>query len=334
MKNNVLIKFLHLLGIIVIAWSLLTPQSLAVAQVPFPRRPVYLWAMFPPGGVIDVEARVIAESAEQRLGQKVLVINKPGGAGAVGTSLLAKEKTDGYTVGITADTPFTRSPYMMDLGYDPFRDFCFILRVGIGKACFGVRADSPFKKWADLVKWAKENPGQLVYGHMGKGSLLQLDMVTIAKKEGFFFKDVPFAGDTPTVSALLGGHVMLAGANSTPFESHVRAGTLRILMTDEKEGVDFAPDATTFEKMHYLGLPQAFHMIYGPAGIAGPVRKVLEEAFIDAIKGEKFKEIAKRYDIVVAEPLTGETFRDYVKKSYLAHEQLMKDAGLYKSERK
>jgi len=290
--------------------------------------------MFPAGGIADIYARTLAETMEQSLGQKIVVINKPGGGGTVGTSLLAKEKPDGYTVGISSDTAITKSPHMMDLGYDPFRDLTFIVRVAIVKDCFAVRADSPFKKWEDVVEWAKKNPGQLVYGHLGKGTTLHLDMVKIAKKEGFTFRDVPFAGDAPAVTALLGGHVMLVGASSFAFYSHVLAGGLRVLLTDEKRGVDFAPDATTFEKMHYQDLPPAFHLIYGPKGLPDEVRKVLEKAFIDAIQGEKFKAVAKRYDVVLAEPLTGDALLDNLKKSSLACEQLIKEAGLYKSERK
>jgi tripartite-type tricarboxylate transporter receptor subunit TctC len=309
-------------------------QSIALAQVTFPTRPLMIWVGFPAGGGSDIITRALAEGSEKSLGQKIVVINKPGGGGAVAASLLTKEKPDGYTLASFPDTPVTRAPHLRDLDYDPFRDLSQIIRVGLWKNAFVVRSDSPFKKWEDVVNWAKKNPGQLVYGHPGAGTTPHIAMANLALKEGFTFKNVPFAGDTPNVSALLGGHVMIAGGSSLSWRPHSEAKTVRVLLVFEKEGLDYAPDAPTFEKIHYdLDTPTSF-IVCAPKGIPDPIREILEKAFIEGMKQETFRRVAKDQELLLTEPLTGRALNDYLKKCYLLYEQFIKDAGIYKMERK
>jgi len=167
-------KILFVLMAIMCGYMML--QSIALAQVNFPTKPVTLWVGFPPGGATDIIIRSLADASEKSLGQKIVVVNKPGGGGAVAASLLAKEKGDGYTLAAYPDTPVTRAPHLRDLDYDPFRDLSHIIRVGLWKNAFVVRSDSPFKKWEDVVNWAKKNPGQLVYGHPGAGTTPHIGM--------------------------------------------------------------------------------------------------------------------------------------------------------------
>jgi tripartite-type tricarboxylate transporter receptor subunit TctC len=309
-------------------------QSVARAQVTFPTKPVTLWVGFPPGGATDIIIRSLADASEKSLGQKIVVINKPGGGGAVAASLLAKEKGDGYTLAAYPDTPVTRAPHLRDLDYDPFRDLSHIIRVGLWKNAFVVRSDSPFKKWEDVVNWAKKNPGQLIYGHPGAGTTPHITMANLALRLGFTFKNVPFAGDTPNVSALLGGHIMVAGGSSLAWKSHVEAKTMKVLLVFEKEGLDYAPDAPTFEKIHYdLDTPTSL-IICAPKGIPDPIREILEKTFNDGMKQETFRRVAKEQELLLAEPLTGRTLNDYLRKCYLLYEQFIKDAGIYKMERK
>ncbi len=332
MKKIFLEKMLVVL--LVVTCVYIISQSIALSQERFPTRPVTIWVGFPPGGGSDIVTRALAEGSEKSLGQKIVVINKPGGGGAVAASLLTKEKPDGYTLASFPDTPATRAPHLRDLDYDPFRDLSYIIRVGLWKNAFVVRSDSPFKKWEDVVEWAKKNPGQLVYGHPGAGTTPHIAMANLALKEGFTFKNVPFAGDTPNVSALLGGHVMIAGGSSLSWRPHSEAKTVRVLLVFEKEGIDYAPDAPTFEKIHYdLDTPTSF-IICAPKGIPDPIREILEKTFIDGMKQEIFRKVAKDQELLLTEPLTGKALNDYLKKCYLLYERFIKDAGIYKMERK
>jgi len=332
MEKNFLRRMLFVL--LVLMWGHMMVQSVALAQVTFPTKPVTMWVGFPAGGGSDIITRALAEGSEKSLGQKIVVINKPGGGGAVAASLLAKEKGDGYTLASYPDTPVTRAPHLRDLDYDPFRDLSLIIRVGLWKNAFVVRSDSPFKKWEDVVEWAKKNPGQLVYGHPGAGTTPHIAMANLALKEGFTFKNVPFAGDTPNVSALLGGHVMIAGGSSLSWRPHSEAKTVRVLLVFEKEGLDYAPDAPTFEKKHYdLDTPTSF-IVCAPKGIPDPIREILEKAFIDGMKQETFRRVAKEQELLLVEPLTGRALNDYLGKCYLLYEKFIKDAGIYKMMRK
>jgi len=316
-----------------VVWTPMVFQSYCLAQT-FPTRLVTIWVGFPPGGSTDTLTRVLAEATEKRLGQKIVVINKPGAGGAVAASLLAKEKPDGYILGSYPDTPVTRAPHLRDLDYDPFRDLSHIIRVGLYKNAFVVRADSPFKKWRDVVEWAKKNPGQLTFGNPGAGTTPHIIMAKVALVEGFTYKTVPFAGDTPNVSALLGGHVMIAAGSSLSWRPHVDAKTLRVLLVVEKEGLDYAPDAPTFEKVNYHFEPPTSLILCAPKGIPDPIRETLEKAFMEGIKSKEFRAVAEKNELILREPLTGKSLNDFLKKCYDEYEQFIKEAGIYKMGKK
>ena len=332
MRENFLKKPLFIL--LAITWTFIIPQYPALAQSSFPTKPVTIWVGFPPGGGTDIIIRSLAEGTEKNLRQKIVVMNKPGGGGTVCASLLAKEKPDGYTLGASTDTPVTRAPHLVDLNYDPLLDLNFIIRVGKWKNVFVVRADSPFKKWEELVDWAKKNPGQLIHGHPGVGTSNHLAMVKVAMREGFTYKSVPFAGDTPNVSALLGGHVMVASGSSVAWQSHVEGKTVRVLLVIEREGLDYVPDAPTFEKVHYDFEMSSSVIIYAPKGTPDPVRETLGKAFLDGMKTETFKTVSKNQGLTIIDPLTGKDLHEYLRKWNTLYEQYIKEAGIYKIERK
>jgi tripartite-type tricarboxylate transporter receptor subunit TctC len=332
MKETILKRLVvvSLTGVLCLA----TYFSLAAAQGSFPTRPITLMIGFSAGGTTDIVLRPLAEGVEKSLGQKIVIMNKPGAGGAVAASLVARAKPDGYTLAGFPDTPITRSPHLENLDYDPFRDLSFIFCVGRWKNVFVTRADSPFKKWSDVIAWAKKNPGQLTYGHAGAGVVPHLVMSKVAKKEGFTYKDVPFRGAAPLLSALLGGHVMLAGTGSMTIHSHVDAKTLRVLLVFENEGLDYAPDAPTFEKVGYDFEAPLVVLICGPKGIPDNVRETLEKGFIAGMKYEAFQKVAKEQELILTEPLTGKALLDYQKKWYGLYEQFIKEAGIHKSQKK
>jgi len=320
--------------ILTVVWCAMAFQSRALAQGSFPTKPLTIWVGFPPGGSTDVITRVLAETSEKSFGQKIVVVSKPGAGGTVAASQIAREKPDGYTLVISGDSPITRSPHLQNLVYNPLQDFTFIVRVGQWKNVFVVRADSPFKKWEDLVDWAKRNPGQLVHGHPGSGSAAHLAMVQVAKKEGFSYKNVPFLGDTPNINALLGGHVMVASGSSMAGRATCEAKTLRVLIVIDKEGIEYAPDAPTFETMGYEFQMAVGVIIYGPKGISDPIRGILEKTFLDGIKSETFKELTVKQGLSSNNPLTGTPLLNYLQKWNGLYEQYIKEAGLYKTDKK
>ncbi len=332
MKENILKRFMVVSLTVVLYLAI--GYALAGAQIPFPTRPINLMIGFSAGGTTDIVLRPLAEGAEKSFGQRILIVNKPGGGGAVAVSLVAKQKPDGYTIAGFPDTPITRSPHLEDLDYDPFRDLTPIIMVGRWKNVFVTKADSPFKKWDDVIVWAKKNPGQLTYGHAGAGVVPHLVMSKLAKKEGFTYRDVAFRGAAPVLGALLGGHIMLAGTGSMTIHSHVDAKTLRVLLVFEKEGLDYAPDAPTLEKLGYDFEAPLAVVIAGPKGIPDHVRETLEKGFIAGMKQDAFQRVAKEQELISTDPLTGKALLDYLKKWYGLYEQFIKDAGIHKAQKK
>lgn len=306
----------------------------AAAQEAFPTKPITVWIGFPPGGATDILMRALAEGAEKSLGQKIVVINKPGAAGAVATAELAKAKPDGYTIICNTDTPVTRSPHLRDVEYEPFRDLAFINRVGLFKVVFAVRADSSHRTWRDVVEWARKNPGQLTFGHPGVATTPALVMTRIAAKEGFTYRNVPFAGDGPLTTALLGGHVVLGGGSSVSASSYVQAKRMRILLVNDRAGLDYAADAASFEKAGYDVESTTSVITFGPQGMPRPVVDRLAKAFNEAAKTETFVNVARKSEVTVGEPLTGQALADWLRKVSANYEALIKEAGLYKGEKK
>lgn len=331
MKKIFLRSFLLLLIFVICSYIFL--DSGTFAQVRFPTRPVTLWVGLPPGGSADVLARALAEGAEKSLGQKMVVINKAGGGGTVATSLLKNEKPDGYTLLLTTDTAITRAPHISDLEYDPFKNIDHFMMVGRWKTVWTVKGDSQFKTWSDMVDWAKKNSGQLTFGYCSASSFY-FGMVKIAKKEGFAFKGVPYACDAPTMTAVLGGHVMVGGGTAAPYRSHVLANNIRILLSDEK--INYAAGhgpQSTFKDMKYDFDIPLLAIILAPKGMPDNVRKTLEKAFNDGINSAMFKKVVDEQEHTI-QPLTGKAFVDYLKKTSATYEELIKEAGLYKSEKK
>ena len=305
-----------------------------IAQEAFPSKPITMWVGFPPGGGTDILARALAEGAEKILGQKIVVVNKPGATGAVATAEMVKAKPDGYTLLANTDTAMTRSPHLRDVDYDPFRDLTYLTRLGRFKIAWSVQANSPLKTWRDALEWAKKNPGQLTFGHPGIGSTPHLVMARLGIKEGVSTKIIPFAGDAPAISALLGNHVMMIGTSSVSITGYVQAKRMRVLMTNEKEGLEYAPDAVSLDKAGYDIEHSVTVLVVGPKGMPAAVTDRLEKAFIEAMKAEPFVSVARKNELIAGDRLSGQALADHLRKVSANYEGLIKEAGVYKSEKK
>ena len=127
---------------------------------------------------------------------------------------------------------------------------------------------------------------------------------------------------------------MISGDSAVTWKPHAEAKNIRVLLVFEKEGLDYAPDAPTFEKMHYDFETSSSLIISGPKGIPDSIRESLEKAFIDGIRTNMFRAVAEKNELLSTEPLTGKSLNDYLRKSYISYEQSIKETGIYKIERK
>jgi tripartite-type tricarboxylate transporter receptor subunit TctC len=263
----------------------------------YPEKPITLVVPWPAGGSTDIAMRTIAEAASKHLGQPVVVDNKPGATGTLGPAVMAANaKPDGYTI---AQMPISvmRLPLMQKTAWDALKDFTYI--VHLTGYTFGVttKADNQFKTWADVVEYAKANPGKVTYGTPGAGSSLHIGMEQIAAKAGIKLTHVPFKGGAETNAAVLGGHTTLQ-ADSTGWKPLVDAGQLRLLAIWTAERSKNWPDAPTLKELGYPFVFDSPFGVAGPKGMDPAVVQKLHDAFKKAIEDKAVIEAMSRYDMV------------------------------------
>lgn len=263
----------------------------------FPTKPITIYCGFEAGATTDLTARALAEEGQKVLGVPVVVENKPGGGSTVAASLVASKKADGYTLAVVASSALDTRHMMLDVPYDPSKDFTYILAYGnyVGGIC--VNKDSPFKTLNDLLEHARKNPGALSYSSSGIGANQQLAVEYLAKQANVKFKHVPYKGGAPACTALIGGHVdFTAGAGI--HLNYVKQGIFRMLAVtiSDKRDPDF-PDIPTLKDLGFQDLPPQEYLLLAPKGLPDPIFKKLESGFRQAVYSPEFKKSLKNLSV-------------------------------------
>jgi tripartite-type tricarboxylate transporter receptor subunit TctC len=268
----------------------------AASAQDYPAKPITLIVPWPAGGPTDVTMRSMAEVAARHLGQPIVIENKAGGGGTVGpATMAAAAKPDGYTL---AQMPITvyRLPLMQKTTWKA-DDFTYIIHLtGYVFAAFA-NADTPFKKWEDVIAYAKANPGKITYGSTGSGTSLHLGMEMLAEKSGVKFTHVPFKGAAEVNAAVAGGHVML-GASGTSIRPLVDAGKARFLNVWTAKRVSFLPDIPTLQDLGYPYVIDSPWGIAGPKGMDPKVVAKIHDAFKKALEEQPVIDSLARFDMV------------------------------------
>ncbi|MBI3452727.1 MAG: tripartite tricarboxylate transporter substrate binding protein [Rhodospirillales bacterium] len=271
-----------------IGLALLLPATIAAQE--YPTRPITMVVPFPPGGVADQTARPTASAMEKLLRQPVVVSNRPGAAGAVGISVAANARPDGYTILMAlssisvipeADKLFGRQPAYQLNQLTP------IALITADPTILVVPADSPWKTLADFVADAKKRPGEISYSSSGVYSTLHLAMEMFASAADIKLKHVPFNGAGPALTSLLGGHVQALASGPGVVVPHIEAGKLRPLANWGAARVAALPDVPTFQELGYKDVE--FYIWAGlfapaqtPAPLIGKLRDITRAAVNDA----------------------------------------------------
>jgi tripartite-type tricarboxylate transporter receptor subunit TctC len=272
-------------------------QAPASAQAPdsFPSKPITLIIPFQPGLTADLLFRGIAESASKHLGQPVIIDNKPGGSATLGPAMMANNaKPDGYTIAQLA-IPVYRVPYMQKASFDPVKDFTYIILLGGYSLGAVVMADGPFKKWQDVIDFAKANPGKFTYATVGPATTNAIAMELMARQSGVQFTHIPTKGGGESLAAVLGGHVMMM-VESPAWAPMVEAGKFRLLMMLGGERSKKWPDVPILKELGYTYEFDSPFGLAGPKGMDPAIVKKLHDAFKKAYEDPKVIELYERYD--------------------------------------
>jgi tripartite-type tricarboxylate transporter receptor subunit TctC len=256
----------------------------------FPDHPIQLVIPNPPGANMDIMGRMLADEMEKLIGAKIIPSNKPGASTVLGTDAVARAKKDGYTLLYTGASALIYVPITNPgvVRYDPAKDleplaFHFIMPTTIS-----VRADSPWKSFAELIDYAKRNPRKLRVSTTGVGSSPHFMVEMIQAMTGAQFTHVPFEGGESVVTALLGGHVEVTCDAYAKVRPHVETGKFRILLVTNK--LPSLPEIPTSTDLGYKqSIPTAWFGLYAPAGIPEEAKKVLVPAVEKAVASTKPK---------------------------------------------
>ncbi|MCL4748106.1 MAG: tripartite tricarboxylate transporter substrate binding protein [Burkholderiaceae bacterium] len=268
------------------AGCVITSVAGVVAAAEFPTKAMSIVVPFGAGGSTDLMTRALAIEMGKSLGQEVVVVNKAGAGGTIGTAEVAAAKNDGYTIGMLPVGPLTTQPNLRRLPYgaDSFEYVCLVYS---NPQALLVRKDAPFRNVLDLVAYAKKNPG-MKYGSSGAGSVPHMAVVAFAQATGIDVVHVPHKGDSDNLTSVLGGHI-------TTFVTHTafvasNADSVRALGLMAPKRLKEVPDLPTFAEQ---GAPALNFQVWGglavPKGTAAPVVARLEKACQAAVASDAFR---------------------------------------------
>jgi tripartite-type tricarboxylate transporter receptor subunit TctC len=227
--------------------------SFAVAAQGFPSRAVTIVVPYPPGGLIDIVARVLAPALGKDLGQSVLVDNRSGAGGNVGADFVAKSAPDGYTL-VMANPSFGISPHIYaKLNYHPLNDFAFVGLYGTVPNVLVVHPSIPAKSVPELIEHLKKNPGKLNYASPGYGTSPQMSMELFKSMTGTFIVHIPFRGSGPAQTAMLANETQLMFDNLPPQVSHIKSGRVRALAVTSRTRSKAMPELPTLDEVGLKG---------------------------------------------------------------------------------
>ena len=295
----------------------------------FPNRPITLVIPFAPGGSTSIVGRVIADKISQLLGEGIVIDNRPGAGGTVGSKMVAKSEPDGYTIllGYTGTLAIGPSLYK-NVGYDPRKDFAPIGMIGNAPSAVVVHPSFPAKSIAELIAYAKANPGKVNFGSAGVGSVNHITGEYFARSAGITLMHIPYKGTGPALTDLLGGHIPMALAPIPAVHANVTAGLLRALAVTGKTRSGLLPDVPTIAEEGLSGFEASlYYGLVAPAGTPRPIIDRLNKELRTALASD---EVKKQLGLDGTEINSGspEDYADFIDKDEKKWSDLVKASGV------
>src|SRR6266851_10413739 len=310
---------------LVLALSVIAAPALAQD---YPTRPVTIVVGYPPGATSDLVARTIGERLNAAWGHSVIVDNRSGVGGNIAAAYAARAQGDGYTLLVGTDAMMTSNVYLYkNSPFDPVKDFSPVIYAGANIICLAVHTDFPANSVADVIAYARANPGKLNYGSSGIGSPHHLAGELMRQKTGIDVVHVPYRGGGATINDLIGGHIKVAFLSLSTAVPHLAGGKIKILAVVEKTRYAPMPDIPTigetipgFEMSSWIGL-------FAPAGTPTPLVARLNEAVARVLTTPEVKDKLAVLGVAVATSTAAE-LADIVKTGLAARGELIKAANI------
>lgn len=245
----------------------------------WPARPIKVLVGYPPGGFTDVTARLVCDKLGQRLGQSVIVENKPGANGIVAVQQLASAAPDGHTFAVVIAAHAANTTLYKKLPYDPKKDFAAVSLIGQSPLLAAVNNDAPYKTAKDLVAYAKANPGKISYGSSGNGSAVHLSTELLKSLTGTHMVHIPYRGSAAAFTDLLGGQIHLFMDAAQGLIAPGKAGKVRLIGVASDKRLPALPEVPTFVEQGVKGfVASTWAGMLAPAGTPAPiVKRVADE---------------------------------------------------------
>jgi tripartite-type tricarboxylate transporter receptor subunit TctC len=286
--------------------SIFCAPAFAQAQA-YPTKPIRIIVPYPAGGGIDVISRVLGERLSQRLGQPVLVDNRPGGGTILAAEQVARAAPDGYTLMVTTDATLSVNPHLYSkLSYDPVKDFAPITQLVLLNQLLLANPAVPANSLKELIAYARANPGKLNYASYGSGSQPHLAMEMLKSQAGIDIVHVPYKGIPQAVPAAIAGEVQLTFSGVASSQAYLKAGRLKALAVGGKSRLALLPEVPTFAESGFPDVPaNAWFGLFAPAGTPRDIVMKLQAETVRILRDPEFmqKEItAKGYQLVGSTP--------------------------------
>jgi len=299
------------------------------AAAQYPERPVTLLAGYPPGGLVDIVSRLVAEGMKPRFPKGLAVVNRPGAAGAVAVAEVARAAPDGYTIVLTPQSALVIAAQLQDLAYKTPDDYDAFINLVAYYPMIAVRSESEYKTIQDLIADAKANPGKLRVGSPGEGTSSHLNLEELMYRTGARMIHVPFQGWAQSSPALLGGHIEAVVAQPGELKGQVDAKRMRVLVNFRPQRLASFADVPTAKELGWDVANGVWYMLLAPKGTPAPVIRYLHDAAKAAIEDPKFgADMANRGIDVDYRP--GRALHADLWREYKLHTELLRRVGLLK----
>ena len=276
------------------AFALTTTLSCGASADDYPSRPITIIVSFPPGASTDAVARIPRDYMSEALGQPIIIDNRGGAGGTLGSAMVANAKPDGYTLLVTVNPPITMNMYMQkNFPYDAKTAFAPITMAAQSILALAVNASVPAKSVPELIEYVKKNPGKISFGSAGVGSGHHIAGALMNKNTGIDMVHVPYRGTGPAIQDLVAGQIQVSFGTTPAVLPHHQSGSIRILaLVEEKRSPDL-PDIPTIAETIPGVVTNTWVGLFAPAGTPRPIIDKLNKAMNDALKRadviEKFK---------------------------------------------